>query len=31
MIAKGIISEDVFKAQLSAERPNYLAVLKRLH
>jgi hypothetical protein len=31
MIAKGIITDEEFKAQLSAERANYLAVLKRLH
>ena len=30
MIAKGIITDEDFKAQLSAERANYLAVLKRL-
>ena len=30
-IAKGIITEQEFKAQLSTERANYLAVLKRLH
>jgi hypothetical protein len=30
MMAKGIITEQEFKAQLSAERANYLAVLKRL-
>jgi hypothetical protein len=30
MIGKGIITSDEFKAQLSAERANYLAVLKRL-
>lgn len=31
MIAKGVITEEEFKAQLSAEQANYLAVLKRLH
>jgi len=31
LIAKGVISDDEFKAQLSAERANYLAVLKGLH
>ena len=31
LIAKGVISEDAFKAQLSAERASYIAVLKRLH
>ena len=31
MIAKGIITDEEFKAQLGAERANYLAVLKRLH
>ena len=31
MIAKGIITEAEFKAQLSTERANYLAVLKRMH
>jgi len=30
LIAKGIITDDEFKIQLSAERANYLAVLKRL-
>jgi len=30
MIAMGIITDEEFKAQLSAERANYLAVLKRL-
>jgi len=30
MIGKGNISDEEFKAQLSAERANYLAVLKRL-
>ncbi len=29
MIAKDIITDEEFKAQLSAERANYLAVLKR--
>jgi hypothetical protein len=31
MIAKGLITDAEFKAQLSSERANYLAVLKRLH
>ena len=31
LIAKGVITDDEFKAQLGAERANYLAVLKRLH
>ena len=31
MIAKGIITDAEFKAQLSTERANYLDVLKRLH
>ena len=31
MIAKGIITNEEFKAQLSTERANYLSVLKRLH
>ena len=31
MIAKGVITDVEFKAQLSTERANYLAVLKRLH
>jgi hypothetical protein len=31
LIAKGIITDDEFKAQLNTERANYLAVLKRLH
>jgi|RhiMethySRZTD1v2_1073278.scaffolds.fasta_scaffold1347114_2 hypothetical protein len=30
LIAKDVISEKEFKAQLSAERANYLAVLQRL-
>jgi hypothetical protein len=30
MIAKGIITNEEFKTQLTAERANYLAVLKRL-
>ena len=29
MIAKGIITDEEFKAQLSAERVNYIATLKR--
>ena len=31
LIAKGVFTDDEFKAQLGAERANYLAVLKRLH
>lgn len=31
MIANGIMTDEEFKTQLSAERANYLAVLKRLH
>jgi hypothetical protein len=30
LIAKGIITDAEFKAQLSTERANYLAVLKRM-
>jgi hypothetical protein len=30
MIAKGLITVAEFKAQLTTERANYLAVLKRL-
>ena len=31
LIAKGVITDEEFKAQLSTERANYLAVLKGLH
>jgi len=31
MIAKGVITDAEFKAQLGTERANYLAMLKRLH
>ena len=31
MMAKGIITDEKFKAQLGVERANYLAVLKQLH
>ena len=31
LIAKGIITDAEFKAQLSVERANYLSVPKRLH
>ena len=31
VIAKGIITDEEFKAQLSTERANYLSVLKRMH
>ena len=30
MIAKGIITDEEFKAPLTTERANYLAVLKRV-
>ena len=30
MIAKGIITDEEFKAHLTTERANYLAVLKRV-
>ena len=30
LIAKGVIADTEFKSQLSTERANYLAVLKRL-
>jgi hypothetical protein len=30
LIAKGVITDEEFKAQLSAKRANYLAVLKGL-
>ena len=30
-MAKGLFTDEEFKAQLGAERANYLAVLKRLH
>ena len=30
LIAKGIITDEEFRAQLTTERANYLAVLKRL-
>ena len=30
LIAKGVITDEEFEAQLGAERGNYLAVLKRL-
>ena len=30
LIAKGVFTDEEFKTQLSAERSNYLAVLKRL-
>jgi hypothetical protein len=30
LIAKGVITDEEFKAQLTAERANYIAVLKRL-
>ena len=31
LIAKGVITDAEFKAQLSTERGNYLAVLKRMN
>ena len=31
LIAKGIITDEEFKTQLSAERANYLAMLKQMH
>jgi len=31
LIAKGVFTDDEFKAQLSTKRANYLAVLKQLH
>ena len=31
LIAKGIITDKEFKAQLGTERANYLAMLKRMH
>ena len=31
LIAKGVFTDEEFKAQLSVERANYLAVLKRSH
>jgi len=31
LIAKGVIADEEFKTQLSAERANYLAALKRLN
>ena len=31
LIAKGVITDAEFKAQLSTERASYLAVFKRLH
>jgi hypothetical protein len=30
LVANGIITDEEFKTQLSVERANYLAVLKRL-
>lgn len=30
LIAKGIITEDEFKSQLSTDRANYVAILKRM-
>jgi hypothetical protein len=30
LIQKGVITDEEFKAQLSTERANYLAVLKRM-
>ena len=31
LIAKGIITDEEFTTQLTAERANYLAALKQLH
>ena len=31
LIAKGVITDEEFKAHLSTERANYFAVLKRMH
>ena len=31
MIAKGVITDAEFKANLSTERANYMAVLQRTH
>ena len=31
LIGKGVITDAEFKAQLSTERANYLAVLKRMN
>lgn len=31
MIANGVITDQEFKAQLSTERANYVAMLKRMH
>ena len=31
LIAKNVFTDEELKTQLSAERANYLAVLKRLH
>jgi hypothetical protein len=31
VIAKGVFTDEEFKAQLSTERANYLAVQKRMH
>jgi hypothetical protein len=31
LIAKGVITDAEFKSQLTTERANYLAVMKRLH
>ena len=31
LIAKGIITDEEFTTQLTAERANYLAALKRMH
>jgi hypothetical protein len=31
LIQKGIFTDEEFKSQLSTEKANYLAVLKRLH
>jgi hypothetical protein len=31
LIAKGVFTDEEFKAQLSTERANYIAVLNQLH
>ena len=31
LIAKGVITDDEFKTQLSAERATYISILKQLH
>jgi transcription initiation factor IIE alpha subunit len=31
LIQKGVFTDEEFRAQLGAQKANYLAVLKRLH